>query len=284
MEAPFQFMTERLNIRLAKAMSLPEGTPFLDEEGRIDMWMFSQKNGGKFPDEGEGGIMMDERRVYEKKTGSIARSEKMQQYFGGLEKAYRHLEQSRWARDGELGEKALFYLLNRFLGRRYFVLRTSLHDDLENKADFLIVDSKGTERGAFVVDMFVSDDPMHPKEVRKASEKTKSLSKKRGNHLKYGICPQKNGGLERSSLDGLPGIVIPVEMGALKSFYDDLTEAKPFDAKPTDAEWRLFESVIHSFAVHLPSEEELKTERLIPLLEFLQSAGRRLDHHDNSSL
>ncbi len=266
-----------MNRRLGKALSLPEGASFLDEEGRIDMWMFSEKNGGAFPEEGADGIAMDTWHIHEKKVAPVVRSESMQRHFGGSSEAYLHMKRSKRFRDGELGEKAFFYVLNRLLGKRYLTLRASLYDDFENKVDFILVDLKGSESKPFLVDMFVSDDPSCPREMHIASEKSEFFSKKRRNGVKYGIHRTKSGGLERDSLEHLPGIVVPVGKRELKSFYEDLADTRTFDAEPTDAEWEFFEHVVSSFADRLPPDKELKTEHSIPLLVFLELAQRRID-------
>ncbi len=274
MEGSLRSLTDHMNGRMAEMMSLPEGKSFIDEEGRISMRMFMQERGGKLSEEA---IIADERYIYEKKTDVIARSPGTLRYFGGVESAYRHMEESRRSRDGELGEKAFFYVMNRLLGRRYLVLRTSIYDDLENKADFLIVDLKKWKCGPFVVDMLVNDAQEHSREAL-LSRKKEILSGREGNHVKYGVSRLKEGGVSRCGLDGLPGIVIPVGLKAIKSFYDDLAADRPFDAEPTDAEWRLFEYAISSFADHLPRNEDLMTEKSIPLLEFLQLAQNRLEN------
>lgn len=95
---------------------------------------------------------------------------------------------------GDLVERYIVALLNKFLGERFFVLRTSEYDDFANGVDNLLIDKKTGKPFCAVDEVFaISEETLQRKREKVLSENFETEGKRGGAKIKYGISLERVG-------------------------------------------------------------------------------------------
>ncbi|MCD6148305.1 hypothetical protein J7J18_02925 [bacterium] len=146
---------------------------------------------------------------------------KINQYRGRL--SLEKIEEKEEVRGGEKGEIFVTLLLQKFLGDKFLVLRTSPFDDRKSKVDLLVVNK---ERGEidFAIDVSV-DDSFSPS----VGEKQKRLFDRnthKGTSLTYGIRFEGGKPQPYPHIEYLPAFLLNLPLEILESGINSITSLK----------------------------------------------------------
>lgn len=228
---------ERLNGTIREKLpSLGERRVLLSD-GRIDMEVFRKENGGPHAD---GTVESNRRQVEGKRT----------EYGKGSESL----------RPGEIGEMALFCVVNRIIGSRFLATRTAEYDDYEHLVDFMIVDLARDGKPICAVDEFIGDEEEADSQTRnRIAKKKERLRREGGMTLRYGI-ESKDGALSLGEYRGLSGVYAAATPKTLERLFTENIDLASGSGNPSEVEWAFFAEVIGSVEryakddAHLPED------------------------------
>lgn len=242
---------DRLNETIREKLPSLGARDLILPDGRVNSAAFRGENGGPHTDES----LESNRRLVDGKHAEYGKGSEM-------------------LRPGEIGEMALFCVLNRILGSRFLVTRTSEYDDYRNLVDFMIVDLARDGKPICAVDEFIGDEEEADSETSKRIEKKKArLHRDGGMTLRYGI-ESMGGALALGEFRGLSGIYAAVRPKTLEKLFGtdiDLTA----DA-PSEAEWAFLGEVIDSIERYARDDARLSKEN--PVYEFIRVAKECLEN------
>ncbi|MEI7749794.1 MAG: hypothetical protein WCJ25_02220 [Candidatus Moraniibacteriota bacterium] len=242
----------RMNERLRRIPGFEDKGSVLTDEGRIDADAFHADQGGPY---GQERIMKDRESV-----------KLYEQDFPGL------VSPEKRFHDGELGEGAALCVLNRFLGNRFLIVRTSKYDDYRNLVDFMVVDLEKGGKPICAIDEIVGSEEGNDR-VRKKKER---LNREQGMRLRYGVAAKDDGTLELGEFAHLPGIYAAIERKDLKALFESGADLSSDDGEPSEAEWGFFDRIIGSMRQYI-TDVALPPDS--PVYEFLRVAEERLNRH-----
>lgn len=239
-------MSARIGRMNERVRSMPAfgDRDLLTDEGRVDMEVFHADNGGPHT-----------RERMERDLESVSMYERD---FPGL------VSPDKRFHDGELGEGAAFCVLNRFLGSRFLITRTSRYDDYRNLVDFMVVDLEKGGKPICAIDEIVGAEGGNPR-IEKKKERLKT-----GAMLRYGIESKSEGGLVLGEYRQLPGVYAAIGRDDLKALFESGVDLSSDEGEPSEAERNFFMKIIGSMRTYVEHDAKLPPES--PVFEFLRAA------------
>lgn len=132
-------------------------------------------------------------------------------------------------------EKVMTLILQKVLGERFIVMRSSVYDDYFNKTDHIIIDQETGEVVCAFDELndyrgfeLKRDSQVIETEGKRAQEKMRSVlekARKGGTTIKYGLKPDlENQTMQMGEINNLPLFFLPVEAELLNRLIFEVTE------------------------------------------------------------
>lgn len=154
-----------------------------------------------------------------------------EKWYGGL--SQEQIEEKRAKKDGEKFEALKTLIFHKFARENFLIVRTSLYDDIENKVDNFILDSK-TGNPVCAYDELVGTSGERFEEKQK---KIVEINREGGAKLKYGLTLKGNE-WAKGTIKNIPIFYLAFPREHLKEAIEKVTPS--LDEK-TDYEKKMFE-------------------------------------------
>jgi hypothetical protein len=197
---------EKLNSNLKEFVSIEREEVALEKYGHIDFIAFEGKRGKHFGYYSPEMIKKDKLFVEEREREW--KEEKERQKKKGEREYREYLEKER---DGELFERYVTVIFHKFLGKDFFVARSSRYDDYKNHVDTLLIDRETGVPFCAFDEVCETSGPRFEKKKEEIFRK----NKEGGAHIKYGYRFEK-GKLVPDSLSNVPIFYLALDKWTLK--------------------------------------------------------------------
>ena len=184
----------------------------------------------------------------------------------------RKIEEKRRKKEGEQLEMIKTVILNKFLKERYYVLRSTLYDDIFNKVDNVIFDKKTGE----VVCAFDEVEDISGEKFQEKKEKVLKKNQK-GVELKYGL-EIKNNQISLKKITNLPIFYLALPHKYLEKC---IINFEPDLEKKTECEKMFFQFFINLIEKEIKEIFTQKIEIEQNVLEKIENFNRNLKKFKN---
>lgn len=190
------------------------------------------------------------------------------------------IENKALATDGEKLEMLAYAIFYKKLNNRFIVARSSVYDDIKNKADTLILDR---ETGGLVCAFDEVGDTSGAEYQRKQKAVLERNRDKQGVNLKYGLRLEKNNDEMKFSLGEVRNVPIFYIALPKDRIEKGIANFLPSEKESSEFEERLFQYFIASIDAQIKGLELFRNRLDEKLLERLREFGKMVENLKSKS-